>query len=90
MGVEGPNKSPEQKKEIPLDWFIGICRKGSGLEIVGFSAIFYKLGEQKITEMGFKIEDLYKKKEELEKQYQGETEISKIPFESKLLDGVSI
>jgi len=49
---------------------------------VGFSAEFYKLGEQKIKEMGFRMEDLNMKKHELENQYRGKKEA---PFEFKLL-----
>ncbi|MBU0999291.1 hypothetical protein KKG24_03225 [Patescibacteria group bacterium] len=90
MSTEGPNIKSEQKKEIPFDWFIGVGRKDLGIKTVGFSPTFYKLGEQKIKEMGFTMEELEAKKRELEEKYKGKKNAKEIPFEFKLLDGVLI
>lgn len=78
---KGSPIKPEQKKEIPLSWFYGVGRKDLGIQTVGFSVKFYGLGEQKIKEMGFTMEELETKRCELENQYKGK---KKAPFESKL------
>ena len=39
-----PLKKPEQIKEIPLSWFVGIGRKNQGIIVVNFSKEFQNLG----------------------------------------------
>ena len=82
MSAESPIK-PEQKKEIPFSWFYGVGKKGLGIKTVGFSVQFYKLGEEKIKEMGFAMEELDAKRHKLEEQYKGK---EGAPFEFKLYE----
>jgi len=82
MSAENSIK-PEQKKEIPLSWFYGIGKKGLGIKTIGFSLDFFKLGEEKIKEIGFTMEGLDAKRHELEEQYKGKEEA---PFEFKLYE----
>lgn len=74
MSTEGLNIKPEHKKEIPLSWFIGVGREDIGIMTVGFSLEFYKLTEEDIQKRGFTMEELNKKRAELQKEFQGKKE----------------
>ena len=93
MSTEGLNK-PEQKREIPLEWFIGTGNKTRGIGVISFSAEFLKLGDGRIGTYlqledeenikaitGFTLEELNSKKNELEAEYRGKKEA---PFLFKL------
>ena len=47
---EPRSKKPEAKKEIPMNWFIGIGNKQHGIMTIAFSTEFQKLGNRKIME----------------------------------------
>ena len=92
MSTGNPNPDspikPEQKKEIPSEWFYGMGDEKHGIMFVNFSPKFYNLGEQKVLEMtGFTMEEFNAEREKLEKQYKGKKEALEVPFKFKLSEG---
>ncbi len=46
--IESLARRPEQKREIPLEWFVGNGTKDSGVNSVSFSTEFSLLGKGKV------------------------------------------